>query len=89
MPIFNYGDSDKAGVASLTAEGWRYVIWNALFRYWDSDLALLNSLAQLLAEQDAAKALLCERFACIGRPWPDLVPDICNAFDERSEQHKA
>jgi hypothetical protein len=55
----------------MTAEGWKELVVEAA-----TDPVLLDMLARLLAEQDAAKARLCERFACTGRPWPDLVDDI-------------
>ncbi len=62
----------------MNQEGWFELIRDANWRYEDSaDRSQLDLLAQLLAEQDAAKERLrVMRFGCIGTPWPEVVQQV-------------
>jgi hypothetical protein len=56
----------------MTKEGWRELVVMAAL-----DPERLELLAQLLAEQDAAKNRLRELgFGCVGMPWSDVVEEI-------------
>jgi hypothetical protein len=76
MPVFR-------GAAVMTAEGWRNVVERA-----QHDEKVRDLLVRLLTEQDAAKNLLQKRFACTGRPWPDLVADVFEAVESLDEIHE-
>jgi hypothetical protein len=65
----------------VTAEGWRHAVEQA-----QDDEKMRELLVRLLTEQDAAKNLLQKRFACTGRPWPDLVADVFEHVEERERE---
>lgn len=56
----------------MTIEGWRHAVSRAAY---DSEFA--ERLAQLLCEQDHAKAVLqCKGYGCTGIPWAELVEEV-------------
>jgi hypothetical protein len=68
----------RAGVAAMTAEGWRSLVFQAIDRHdRHGDPEPLNLLVQLLVEQDQAKQALREiGFGCTGMPWAEVVREI-------------
>ncbi len=66
----------------MTQEGWFDLVRDANWAYeYDADRSRLDLLAQLLAEQDAAKSRLQQMgVGCIGMPWANVVDEIQRRF---------
>ena len=61
----------------MTQSGWREAVIEAVTRDATGDSTLLDLMAKLLAEQDAAKdALRLIGFGVTGTPWPNVVAEI-------------
>lgn len=61
----------------MTEDGWRSAVLDAVRRADAGDPELLDLMAKLLAEQDAAKQELREiGYGCLGTPWRDVVEEI-------------
>lgn len=64
----------------MTEQGWRDAVLEAVRRAEAGDAKALTLMAQLLTEQDTAKATLCQAgFGVTGTPWPEVVAEIIDA----------
>jgi hypothetical protein len=62
----------------MTRDAWRELVIRAVLRlHDDGDASAVELLAQLLYEQDQAKARLQRAgFGCTGMPWLDVISEI-------------
>lgn len=61
----------------MTAAAWRVAVTEAAARAARGDPALLDLLAEALAQQEAAKEVLrVLGYGCLGAPWLDVVREI-------------
>lgn len=61
----------------MTTDGWRALAIAAVRQHDRGEDEMLDSLVQLLVEQDAAKAELQRKgYGCTGMPWLELVADV-------------
>lgn len=73
----------------MTRDGWRDVILSAAVRSAGGKHDALDLLADLLAEQDAAKNALRELgYGVIGTPWPNVVRAIARAVRYQPEPER-
>lgn len=61
----------------MTQEGWREAVLAAVRRHDAGDSTLLELMAKLLTEQDAAKNRLQDiGYGCTGMSWAKVVEEI-------------
>jgi hypothetical protein len=61
----------------MTRDGWRELVLNTMEKYMNGNAYALELLADLLAEQDAAKAELQRKgYGCTGTPWREMVDEV-------------
>jgi hypothetical protein len=60
-----------------TLDGWKQIALKAVHDHDAGDDEMLDLLAQLLSEQDAAKQALRDKgYGCIGMPWAETVAEV-------------
>lgn len=72
---------DRAALEGrVTLEGWRELTLEAFRRHQAGDSEMVELMARILYEQDAAKHQIRELgYGCTGMPWLDMVKELPGA----------